>query len=260
MTPVSYFVPYMIILLTPGLAVDYSLIIVNRWREERERGSNNEEAIRLAISIAGGTVVLSGITVAVGLLSLLFLPVPFLRSVGVGGMLVPLVATAASWTLLPVALATCGPWLDKHRLWRTSTTFTKPLHTSFTVPDSCSGAMLGLTFHLFRRARPASSAGLEDMDSLRTHALCACHNMRCAHATYLRGLQTWRLALKVWVSLRRAHSVQVVGRLSRVSSRKPRPSHALLQLVDNQVCGMRLHHLMSHSQSLQGAQAAIGGL
>ncbi len=125
LVPVSYFVPYMIILLSPGLAIDYSLIVVNRWREERERGRSNTDAVHSALATAGRTVVLSGITVAVGLLSLLLLPVPFLRSVGVGGMLVPLVATAAAFTLLPIALAAWGPWLDKRRLWRTSTTFSR---------------------------------------------------------------------------------------------------------------------------------------
>lgn len=125
LTPVSYFVPYMIILLSPGLAVDYSLIVVTRWREERERGLDNDEAIRSAIGSAGGTVILSGVTVAVGLFSLVVLPVPFLRSVGVGGMLVPLVATASALTLLPIVLAAWGPWLERRRLWKTSTTFSR---------------------------------------------------------------------------------------------------------------------------------------
>ncbi len=124
-TQVSYFVPYMIILLTPGLAVDYSLIIVTRWREERERGLDNLPAIRSAIASAGHTVILSGATVAVGLFSLVLLPVPFLRSVGIGGMLVPLVATFAALTLLPVTLAAWGPRLDKLRLFKTSSTYSR---------------------------------------------------------------------------------------------------------------------------------------
>jgi len=112
-TPVGYFVPYMIILLTPGLAVDYSLIVVTRWREERERGLNNNDAIHSALRSAGKTVILSGVTVAVGLFSLVLLPVPFLRSVGVGGMLVPLIATVAALTLLPITLGAWGPWLER---------------------------------------------------------------------------------------------------------------------------------------------------
>jgi RND superfamily putative drug exporter len=69
--------------------------------------------------------VLSGLTVAVGLLSLVVLPVPFLRSLGVGGMLIPLVAIAAASTLLPVILATGGPALDRHRLRRSSVTHSR---------------------------------------------------------------------------------------------------------------------------------------
>ncbi len=124
-TPVSYFVPYMIVLLTPGLAVDYSLIIVTRWREERERGLENHDAIRSAIRSAGHTVILSGVTVAVGLFSLVLLPVPFLRSVGIGSMLVPLVATIAALTLLPVTLSAWGPRLEKLRLFKTSSTYSR---------------------------------------------------------------------------------------------------------------------------------------
>jgi RND superfamily putative drug exporter len=66
-------------------------------------------------------VVLSGVTVAIGLLSLVVLPVPFLRSLGVGGMLIPLVALAAAITLLPIMLSAWGPALDRHRIYRSST-------------------------------------------------------------------------------------------------------------------------------------------
>jgi RND superfamily putative drug exporter len=71
-------------------------------------------------------VVLSGTIVAVGLLSLVLLPVPFLRSIGLGAMLIPLIAIAASVTLLPVILAAWGPALDKHRVVRSgSTTYSR---------------------------------------------------------------------------------------------------------------------------------------
>jgi RND superfamily putative drug exporter len=69
--------------------------------------------------------VLSGATVAVGLLSLVLLPVPFLRSIGLGGMLIPLVAIMAAVTLLPVMLASWGPTLDKRRVRSGSTTFSR---------------------------------------------------------------------------------------------------------------------------------------
>ena len=121
--PVSYFLQFMIVMLSLGVAIDYALIVVIRWREERERGLSNEAAVLEASRRGGGAVMLSGLTVAVSLFSLVLLPVPFLRSVGFGGMLIPLVAVAVAVTLLPVALATCGPALDKYCLWRGSTTY-----------------------------------------------------------------------------------------------------------------------------------------
>jgi RND superfamily putative drug exporter len=65
------------------------------------------------------------VTVAIGLASLIVLPVPFLRSVGEGGLLIPLVAIAAATTLLPVTLAAWGPRLDRRKVRRTSTTFSR---------------------------------------------------------------------------------------------------------------------------------------
>jgi RND superfamily putative drug exporter len=122
-TDVSYFVEYLVALVGLGVAVDYSLLVVVRWREERERGTPNEQAVLAAVDRAGRAVLLSGATVAVGLLSLVLLPVPFLASLGIGSMLIPLVATAAAVTLLPITLAAWGPALDKHRFQRGSATF-----------------------------------------------------------------------------------------------------------------------------------------
>src|SRR5262249_31546137 len=108
-----------------GVAIDYCLLLVTRWREERESGRSNQEAIFAAGPTAGRAVVLSGTIVAVGLLSLVLLPVSFLRSIGLGGMLIPLVAIAAATTLLLVMLASWGPALDKRRVRRGSTTFSR---------------------------------------------------------------------------------------------------------------------------------------
>ena len=118
---VNFLVEYLVAVMGLGIAVDYSLLLITRWREERDAGRSNEQAILAAGPTAGRAVVLSGATVAVGLLSLLVLPVPFLRSIGLGGMLIPLVAIAAAVTLLPVILAAWGPALDKHRLRSSST-------------------------------------------------------------------------------------------------------------------------------------------
>jgi RND superfamily putative drug exporter len=119
-TSISYFLQYLIALVGLGVAVDYSLLVVTRWREERDRGLSNEEAVLAAGGHAGRTVLLSGATVAIGLISLVVLPVPFLASIGFGGMLIPLIAIAAAVTLLPVTLAAWGPALDRHRLWHAS--------------------------------------------------------------------------------------------------------------------------------------------
>ena len=115
-TGVSQIVEFLIALIGLGVAIDYSLLVVSRWREERTAGRDNAAAVAEAMNRAGRAVVFSGLTVAIGLLSMIVLPVPFLRSVGYGGVLVPLVSVLVSVTLLPVILATAGPRLDWPRL------------------------------------------------------------------------------------------------------------------------------------------------
>ena len=112
LTTVSPIVQFLIALLGLGVAIDYSLIVVSRWREERTHGRAGDEAVQRAMETAGRAVVFSGITVAIGLLALIALPLPFLRSMGYGGMLIPLVSTLAAITLLPVVLAKVGARLD----------------------------------------------------------------------------------------------------------------------------------------------------
>ena len=115
-TGVSQIVEFLIALIGLGVAIDYSLLVVSRWREERAAGRDNAAAVTEAMNHAGRAVVFSGLTVAIGLLSMIVLPVPMLRSVGYGGVLVPLVSVVVSVTLLPVILATVGPRLDWPRL------------------------------------------------------------------------------------------------------------------------------------------------
>jgi RND superfamily putative drug exporter len=117
-TEVSPIVQFLVALVGLGISIDYALLIVVRWREELEKGKVGDEAVSAAMATAGRAVAFSGTTVAVGLLALIALPLPFLRSMGYGGLIIPLVATLAAMTLLPVVLATIGPKLDKHRLRR----------------------------------------------------------------------------------------------------------------------------------------------
>lgn len=86
--------------------------MVNRWREERERGLDNAEAVVEAVGTAGHAVVASAGTVGISLLALIVVPVPFLRSMGLGGMLIPLASTAVVLTLLPAILGSVGPRID----------------------------------------------------------------------------------------------------------------------------------------------------
>jgi RND superfamily putative drug exporter len=115
-TGISQIVEFIIALIGLGVAIDYSLLVVSRWREERAAGRDNQAAVVHAMEHAGRAVVFSGLTVAIGLLAMIVLPVPMLRSVGIGGVLVPLVSVAVAITLLPVILATIGPRLDWPRL------------------------------------------------------------------------------------------------------------------------------------------------
>ena len=119
LTEVNLVVVFLVSLIGLGVAIDYALLIVMRWREERERGLSNEQAIVHAAGTAGRAVLFSGTTVAIGLLAALVLPVPFLRSMGYGGLLIPLASVAVALTLLPVVLATVGPVADARRLRRT---------------------------------------------------------------------------------------------------------------------------------------------
>jgi RND superfamily putative drug exporter len=112
-TDVSQLVEYLVALIGLGIAIDYSLLVVTRWREERDRGRANDDAVVVAMARAGRAVAFSGATVAVGLFSLVLLPVPFLRSLGYGGLLIPLVTVVAALSLLPVLLGSWGPRLDR---------------------------------------------------------------------------------------------------------------------------------------------------
>ncbi len=111
-TTISPIVQFLIALVGLGIAIDYALLIVVRWREERAHGHDLEEATVRAMETAGRAVVFSGTTVGIALLALVALPLPFLRSMGYAGLLIPLISTAVAITLLPVLLVKVGPRLD----------------------------------------------------------------------------------------------------------------------------------------------------
>jgi RND superfamily putative drug exporter len=111
-TDVSFIVEFLVALIGLGVSIDYSLILVNRWREERDHGRDNHDAVVVAMETAGHAVVFSGVTVAIGLLALIVLPVPFMRSIGLGGALIPLAGVLTTLTLTPAILGGIGPRVD----------------------------------------------------------------------------------------------------------------------------------------------------
>ena len=111
-TTMSTLVQNIVALVGLGVAIDYALLIVTRWREERGNGLANRAAVLRASATAGRSVLFSGLTVTVSLAALALTTVPFLRSIGLAGLLIPLVSIGVSATLLPVILDTLGPRLE----------------------------------------------------------------------------------------------------------------------------------------------------
>jgi RND superfamily putative drug exporter len=102
------FAANVITLLGLGMAIDYALFVVSRFREELAAGQPVPAAVVATMRTAGRTVVVSGLTVALALSSLLLFPVGFLKSIGYGGMAAVLVAMVAALTALPALLAVLG--------------------------------------------------------------------------------------------------------------------------------------------------------
>jgi RND superfamily putative drug exporter len=112
----STYVTNMVALIGLGIAIDYSLLIVYRYREERQAGAGREQAIESTMETAGRAVVFSGTAVAIGLALMLFMPLPFMRGFGLAGLLIPLVSVLAAVTILPVLLYWLEDRLDRVRL------------------------------------------------------------------------------------------------------------------------------------------------
>jgi trehalose monomycolate/heme transporter len=113
---VTIYAPNVVTLIGLGITVDYSLLMVYRFREELARDGDVEAALHRTTRRAGRAVLFSGATVAIGLAALLMVPVPFVRSFGIAGVLIPLVTVAAALTLLPALLAVLGPRLERGRV------------------------------------------------------------------------------------------------------------------------------------------------
>jgi putative drug exporter of the RND superfamily len=102
------YVTNLVQLIGLGIAIDYSLLIVYRHREELARGGSVDAAVVRTMQTAGRAVIFSGLAVAIGLALLLAMPLPFIRSIGIGGFLIPFVSIAAAATLQPALLSLYG--------------------------------------------------------------------------------------------------------------------------------------------------------
>ncbi|HEV3471904.1 MAG TPA: MMPL family transporter, partial [Actinomycetota bacterium] len=113
LTQVSIFALNLVTAMGLGLAIDYSLFIVSRFREEMRNGLSPHEAVVKTVQTAGRTVAFSGVTVALSLIALVMFPLAFLRSFAYAGVAVVMLAAVASTVFLPALLAVLGPRVDK---------------------------------------------------------------------------------------------------------------------------------------------------
>ena len=160
----AIYVTNLVTLIGIGIAIDYSLLVVYRFREEmlaiqrrKLGGAGDARAVRLTreevrealdptMEYAGHAVVFSGLTVAVGLAGLILLPLPFIRSMGVGGMVIPLISIFAAVTLLPALLSIFGVWLGRIRV--------VPVRVLESRMDGDSGFWVRLSTSIMRRPWP----------------------------------------------------------------------------------------------------------
>jgi trehalose monomycolate/heme transporter len=117
-TDVSIYSINITTILGLGLAIDYGLFMVSRFREELHRQDTTADAVAATVATAGRTVAVSGITVAVALASLMLFPEMFLRSMGYGGVATVLVDVVAALTVMPALLAVLGPRVNALRIRR----------------------------------------------------------------------------------------------------------------------------------------------
>jgi RND superfamily putative drug exporter len=115
-TDVSTYATNIVTLIGLGVAIDYSLFIVNRFREELAGGSTTEQALIASMRTSGRAVTFSGITVAIGLSAMLFFQQTFLASMGFAGAIVVVIAVLYALTFLASLLAILGPRVNKLRL------------------------------------------------------------------------------------------------------------------------------------------------
>jgi putative drug exporter of the RND superfamily len=115
-TDVSIIVQFLVALVGLGVAIDYALLMIFRFREELRHGNDVERSVVETMTHAGRSVIVSGSTVAIGLLSMVIIPIPVIRSIGIGGMLIPAVSVLVAITMLPALLSLLGHRINSVRV------------------------------------------------------------------------------------------------------------------------------------------------
>jgi RND superfamily putative drug exporter len=138
-TPVSIYSVNITTILGLGLAIDYGLFMVGRFREELRRQGSVEDALARTVATAGRTVAVSGMTVAMALASLLLFPEVFLRSMGYGGVATVLVDMLAALTVLPALLALLGHRVNALRIRRSLQRPRPAMPTTSEAAESAGG-------------------------------------------------------------------------------------------------------------------------
>ncbi|MCE2464897.1 MAG: MMPL family transporter [Dehalococcoidia bacterium] len=125
-----FFVTLMIVMIGLAVGIDYSLLIISRFRDEMARGLDKYAAIERAGATAGRTVLFSGLTVVIALCGMLIVPFSFFQSLGLGAILVVLVALAGTLTFLPANLAIHGERINRFAIPFFGRRWSKPSQTS----------------------------------------------------------------------------------------------------------------------------------
>ena len=115
-TTVSVYAENIVTLIGLGVAIDYSLFVANRFREELHRGRTTEEAVAIAMATSGRAITFSGLTVAIGLTGMLWYEGTYLSSMGMAGSIVVAAAVFYGLTFLPALLSVIGPRIDLIRI------------------------------------------------------------------------------------------------------------------------------------------------
>ena len=107
---------FLVALVGLGVAIDYALLMIFRFRDELRHGNDVDSAVVQTMTHAGRSVIVSGSTVAIGLMSMVLIPIPVIRSIGIGGLLIPLVSVCAAITFLPAMLSLLGRRINSVRV------------------------------------------------------------------------------------------------------------------------------------------------